>query len=390
MEIPYIISPAPAILENMIAIVYETDSGAEVDRIVIPERDGAGVPTPGAGHQVPYTVNFTGRDRRPHIVRLVKASGGPVLHFYNTQPKENIVTLFDPIFFKIGDGKPNTPALGDSVYSNPDLAGATAEDLVILRSGESIYPEQDYEIDVLGGFGLVEPGDVFGENEDVIIIRKPKVATNPVHDSVVGKQFGGNATIDTIYLDVVSSVDYLPEHLRHLIRLSGSGEYHFVGTIPFGYPIWFTNMVGGSPKIFFDNAPLIQPGGNVTELTLEEGAIVAVVFDGTFWNLIINSGTPTAAYKIVHQGEVVIGNVGAGPNAITAQDSRVNILIPHQGSTSFKVRGSLYGLSTDSNNDNDVTWCYKIINAYTIQASFRKHVVQATNIRFDFSIEKAV
>lgn len=382
MEINYVLGIYPSLLENMVAKVYENDSGAEVDSIVIPET------SPGAGHTVPVNVSFTGLDKRPHTLRLFTA-GGTELQEFNIQPTENSVTVFDPIFFKIGDGDPLTPLEGTSVYSNPALAGLTNADLVISRAGSLRHPEQDYEVDILGGFGLAIPGDFFDEGEEIVIIRKPQVASNPVHDSVVGKQWGANETVTTMYLNVTSNMSYLPEHLRHLIRLSGTGQYHFTGTIPIGYPFRFTNQVAGTPVIYFDNAALIQPGGNVTQWSLPVGAIAEFVFDGTNWNLTMNSGAVAAAYKTVYQGEVLIGNVGAAPYGITSQDSRVNVFIPAQGTTNYKVRGAILGVSGDSNLDNDVSWSYKVINQFTFSVTLRKYVVQATNIKFDYSIELA-
>lgn len=376
MEINYVIGTY-GVAENLIAKVYENDSGAEVDSLTIP-------PPHTSGH----TISFNGLDKRPHTLRLF-TQGGTQLQEFNIQPTENSVTVFDPIFFIVGDGQPNSPVAGDNSYSNPDLAGLTNDDLVISRSNVLMHPVTNYEVDILGGFGLSVPGDVFGDGEPVIIIRKPIVASNPVHDSVVGKQWGPNETVTTIYLDVTGNVNYDPSHLRHLIRLSGAGEYHLTGTIPHGYPFRFINMVAGTPTIYFDNAPLIQPGGNVTSWPLPVGSIAEFVFDDTNWNLTMNSGAVAAAYKTTYQGTQSIGNVGGSPYGITAQDSRVTITIPTQGTTAYKVRGSILGQSADSNFDNDVSWSYKVISATQFEVTLRKYVVQTTNVIFDFSIEKA-
>ncbi len=377
MEINYVIGVYPSLLEDLVAKAYENDSGADVASLTIPQP-----------HNVTHTISFNGLDKRPHTLRLFTA-GGSMLQEFNIQPTENSVTVFDPIFFKIGDGELLTPAAGDNVYSNPELAGLTNADIILFRAGAQKHPVQDYEVDVLGGFGLAIPGDIFEDGEEFTIWRKPTVVSNPVHDSVVGKQWGGNETIDSIYVDVTSNMSYLPEHLRHYFRISGSGEYHFTGTIPFGYPFRFINMIGGNPKIYFDNASLIQPGGNVTEWTLPVGSIAEFVFNGANWDLVMNSGHVAAAYKITHQGTQNIGNVGAAPYGITAQDSRVVITIPTQGTTNYKVRGAIVGLSADSNFDNDVSWSYKILSATQFEVTLRKTIVQVTNIIFDYSIEKA-
>ena len=75
MEINYQISPYPLLLEDLVAKIYEIASPlSEIDSIVIPEKNGSGVPTPGAGHQVINTVSFTGLDVS-HRVKIISASG---------------------------------------------------------------------------------------------------------------------------------------------------------------------------------------------------------------------------------------------------------------------------------------------------------------------------
>ena len=86
MNINYAISPYPSLLQNMVAKVYEASSPfADVASFVILERNGAGVPTPGAGHQVPVSISFNGLDKVTHIVALYTASA-ELLHNYDVQP----------------------------------------------------------------------------------------------------------------------------------------------------------------------------------------------------------------------------------------------------------------------------------------------------------------
>ena len=267
MEIFHTFSPYPSLLEDMVVKAYETQApNAEVASITIPERDASNVPTPGAGHQADYEAHFTGLDRVPHIVRLF-ADGGTLLQEFNIIPQENVVTLFNPIRFVIGDGGTLTPADGTDEYTDLSLAGLTNDGIDIRINIETLHPVIDFEVDITGGFSLIG-GRKFQTDDKVSIFPKPQVVANPVNDSVVGKVFGG-------FIDVNNtSRTYSAVDLRKQITLRGnSGEYIFPsgGTIPIGYEHVFVNDGSGSPKIKFLNAALKTAAGNVTEFTLAAG-----------------------------------------------------------------------------------------------------------------------
>jgi hypothetical protein len=391
MEINYVLGTYPTLLEAMVAKVYENDSGAEVDSITIPERDASNNPDPGGGHNHTYAVSFTGLDRRPHTLKLFTAVGGTLLQNFNIQPTEISVTIYDPIYFKIGDGGADTPAEGDTAYVNAILANLTNDRVRIYRAGLRQYPEQDFEMNILGGFSLVKGGDSFTEGEEVFIDRIPLIVSNPVHDSVVGKQWGGNATLTTIYKDVTASVNYDASHLRHYFRISGSGAYHFTSgaDIPIGYPFRFINMAGGNPIIYFENGVLNQYPSNVTQWTLPAGAIAEFVWNGASWDLVQDCGQEAAAYRITYQGSQAIGNVGALPNGDGSYNSFFTVNIPDQGTTNYKVRGTLISNSTNMDVDNDISWVITILSATQFKVALGKRLAVTTNITFDYSIELA-
>lgn len=385
MEIGYVLGTYPTLLEDLVAKVYEASAPTVViDSIVIPEALADGTPSPGSGHLNMPTVTFTGLDNIPHILRLFSASGTQFQEF-NALPSENVVTLFDPISFKIGDGGAKTPAAGTNFYSNTDLAGLVYGDYLLFRNGALFY---DYDNDPAGGFLLNILGDIFGDTEPFTIVRKPVAVTNYVNDSVVGKQWGPTTGNVDMFVDVVSTVGYLETHLRKLIRLSGSGVYNFNAAVPIGYPFRFSNQVGGSGTINFTTAPLITPAGDVTVYTLPTGTIAEFVFDGTKFNKTFESKTMLPTYSTTYQGSLALGNIGAPPFNVTSYDSVFTITIPDQLTTGYKVRGVLVSQSANIDVDNDVSFVVRILSATQFKLAVRKYATAATNLLFDFSIEK--
>jgi len=364
MEINYTLSPYPTLHENLVAIVYEIlNSGAvtEVDRLIIPERNSSGIPTVGAGHQVPYAVSFSGLDRLVHEIRLYTASGG-LLHWYHEQPKENVVTVFDPIRFRIGDGQANTPAAGDTSFHHPLLTGLLPTEYKAYRNGYGFVFEGVQIADNGDGFDLIQTGDLFSENEEWVIEKNSIVVSNPVNDSVVGKQFGPTAGNANMFVDITASVDYDSTiHLRKLIRMAGNAAaFHFRADPPIGYVFRFTNVgayaaLTDVPKVYFDNATLISGNAAVASFDLPFGTICEFSFDGTSWNkTIVNIGeaVPTALPKILATGYFNIGDV---PSAITGWKITHNKNI---------VDDYFIFLSTQSNNTLDHSKDVKVSTAW--------------------------
>lgn len=392
-NINYTVGIYPALLQNMVVKIYEVDiNGAtsEIGSTIIPERNGAGVPTLGAGHQVPYQGVFSGIDNVTHEIRLYTASG-TLLDKYTGNPTTNVVNLFTPIRFRIGDGGTYTPAAGATAYVNPNMAGLAATDYIAIRTGygpviEAIHIANN----VLGGFQLLQVGDVFSGDpaEEWTIIRQPQVITNYVNDSVVGKQWGPTAGNANMYVDVSSAVSCALTHLRKLIRLAGSAAvYSFdVGYVPpVGYPFRVTNFgayVPGSafPKVKFNNAPLLWGNTTKTELEIPPTGTAEFVWDGTSWNcsmyMQIPSTTPVAN-DIVYSGVYVIGDLSENLFTIT-----------HGQNLAYAYKAIVMIMSLNSNHGRDNTVCFAIRDASFTANSFQVTMqevfgeVQNVNLRY--------
>jgi hypothetical protein len=290
MVLNYHLSKYPALHENLVVKIWEAESdgpGGEIYTQVIPEKDASGVPTVGAGHQVINTISVNGLDKVVHIVRLYSEVSANLLHEFNAEPKIDIVNVFDPIRFKIGDGVPLTPTIGTTTYTNALLIGLDKKEYMVHRNGWGyLTPDVHYIVNSgAGSFSLAVLGDVFGDQEEFLIQRKPSVLQSVANDSVVGKLFGG-------FIDIAANTSYIPTHLRKLIRFAGVCEYEFPGggAVPIGYIFAFQHLgvfagATGKGTIRFSNAPL--KWGNTTKVSIDiksyqEGAFI---FDGANWNV---------------------------------------------------------------------------------------------------------
>lgn len=389
-QVQYVISPYPTLLQNMVVKVWENtnlDEGAEVQTIVIPEKNGAGVVTPGAGHQVQNVLVITALDRVPHTI-ILRTLSGTQLHKFTFEPTEDVITYYAPIYFRIGDGGANTPAVGTSQYVNGNLAGITNFQATIHRNGGLMYPGVHFDMDPAGGFGFLAVGDVFEDLGEYLIQIVPQPVARPVNDSVVGKQWGATSSGGAnMHVDVTTNVNYGPEHLRKLIRLSGAGQFHFTVAPPPGYPFRFINMVAGNPKIYFDVANLIQPGGDVDEITLPTGGIIEVVYDGAKFNMTINNtdsigNMPYAA--ITHIDTVDVGNISFNQS--------FTIGIPNQGTAAYLVVGSFRSKAGAATPQKvlDCTLIHSIdvqtVDSFTVRV--REEVGVNQNSLFHFAIMK--
>lgn len=377
MNVFYHISPYPALLENMVAKIYEAQSPlAEVGSVTLP--------TP---HTSPVSVSFTGLDKVTHIIKLFGAVSGTLLHNYDIQPTADVITVFDPIHFRIGDGGLNTPALFADTYTNSVMAGLLATDYLVYRKGQGFLTEAiDINNNVtLGGFTLATEGDSFQDQEDFIIQRIPKAIATPVNDSVVGKIFGGFVNVNTL-------TDYIPGHLRKLIRLSGTAAwYRFPAALGLNVPIGYSHRVtnfgvtGETAKVIFDNATLLWGGSPKTFLDIPFSATCEFTFDGTNWNCVMyNSVAPTAATPvgiISYIGSASIGNVAGS-------DMLVNIPIPDQLTTNYRILGNLIGIGSNWNDDNDVMFILVQKTATAFKIALREVSNGNQNLVFEYVIIK--
>lgn len=321
MVLKYQISKYPTLLEAMVVKIWEAQSdtiGAEVFTETIPERDAGGTPVPGGGHNAIYTLTANALDKVVHIVRLYSLSG-TLLHQYNAEPKENIVVIFDPIQFKIGDGGTYTPLAGDSTYLNPILIGV--EKYLIHRNNYGfLFEVQHYTKDTGAGSWDLIVDDVFGDDEEFTIQMQPQAVTTVVNDSVVAKYFAG-------FVDVSVATDYVNAHLRKLIRISGANVYTFTALgdqPPIGYGFCFNTFgSAGVAKIRFLNGQLLWAGVPKSEIDLPLYSDACFVWDGTNWNVVwlvqstfINAATILPGTTIA-AGLYSIGDVAPGDPVYT-------------------------------------------------------------------------
>lgn len=397
MIVNFTVGIYPALLQDMVIKIYEVDingASSEVGSITIPERNGAGVPTPGAGHQVPYVDTFNGLDKVVHLIKLFTASA-TLLDYWIAQPTSDIVNTFAPIRFRIGDGGTYTPAAGDVTYSNPDLAGLAATDYIAFRTNYGPVLEGIHITNIGGGgFTLLQPGDVFSGDpaEEWTILRQPQTVSTPQNDSVVGKQWGPTAGNVDMFVDVSSAVSCAETHLRKLIRLAGSSaEYTFgSGYIPpVGYVFRITNFgayVSGSadPKVKFVNAPLLWGNTTKTELAIPVTGTAEFVWDGTSWNCSMNPVQAAAApvsNQIVANGREVIGDLNPNSRLITVTHG-LNITYP------YRVFGIIYSRNANYDLDNNITFAVREYTANSFKVSLEDVFSVAEAIDFDWFILK--
>ena len=379
MEIFYHISPSIN-TEDFIIRLYEAQApDAEIATLTIP-----------APHTAPHSVSFTGLDKVPHILRMFGATSGTLLHNFDDLPTENVVTIFDDIRFRIGDGGTLTPVAGSSTYTNDVLAGLSIEDLRVFRNGYGfLYPNVHFTKDTASNeIALIFP-DKFESEEEFLITRKPKAVQTQVNDSVVGKQFGGNSTISEMFIDVNTTVNYQPSHLRHLIRLAGANaNYVLTGAIPIGYIFRVTNFGPyASPsdkgKVTFDNAPLLWGSTPKTSLDIQFTGTYEFEFDGTNWNCTMyNVVQETPGAQIVYAATVDLGTM-------TATDQLFTVSIPFMtGINDYRVIGNFVSNSGNWNADNDVMFVItnKLSTSFGIGA--RRIASNSQKLKFDFIIVK--
>jgi len=390
MVIKYHISPYPALLENMVVKVYEAQAPtAEVYSETLPEKNGSGVPTPGAGHQVKNTITINGLDNVPHIVKLYSAVSVALLHEYNVEPTIDAVTVYSPVRFKVGDGGTNTPLAGQPVCTTPEIAGLTTDQFIIHRKNFGpLYPVTDFNLGGSPGEWVLAGLDVFGDDEEFTIQITPVVTTTYVNDSVVGKLYGG-------FVDVSSNRDYLASDLRKLIRLANTAEYTFPvgGSIPIGYIHCFTNFgTTGDPanvvKVIFDNAPLKWGTGTKAEIELPLYTEAGFSFDGTNWNVAYISDSRfienPAGYQegdFIHSGTVYLGDVASGDPSFTVTHNKAI-------SGAYMVKGTIYHLGATPWKDNTVTWCLYDRQTNSFKICLQEIYPEVQNCQFIWEITK--
>jgi hypothetical protein len=308
-----------AFTENFILRLWEAGSdlpGAHVYETTLVEKDGSGVPTPGAGHQVEEVLSINGLDRVVHIMRIYGAtSGNLLLGPANIQPLVNQLLVQMPVRFKIGDGGTNTPAAGQGVCITPEIAGLTTNQFIIHRANYGpLMPDIHFTLASGGEWDLVGL-DVFNDDEEFTIEILPSIIQVAVNDSVVGKWFSD-------FVDVSADTNYSNSHLRKLIRFSGSPKYTFLVTdnVPIGYAFVFQHFgTAGTATIRFQNGTLLWAGSPKTSIDIPSYCQGAFVWDGTNWNCIymvqstwVNGAGAPVAGTTLGVGRFNVGDVAPG------------------------------------------------------------------------------
>lgn len=369
MVIKYQISADPTSNEDWVVKIWEAGSdtpGAEVYTELIPEDIGG-------GHNSIHTVIVNGLDRVVHIVRLYGVTSNQLFHEYNEEPKQDIVTLFDPIKFKIGDGGATTPAAGSNVYSDPILNGLGDDDYDVFRNnyGE-LFVNRHYYNNVLGGGFTLDGTDVFDDQSEWIVRKRPKTITNTADDPVVGKWFS-----DFILVPHTTSAVYSSSDLRKLIKMEGICNYSFNINPPSKYAFCFQAFQGTGAAvnsvctIYFNNAPL--KWGNTTKaaITLTDFQSCCLVFDEAagFWELVylvdstifeVGAGSPLPG-SVIGAGRFLITYAGYTNGDVPGGDPQWEI--PHNKGIvgDYLVFLSLESNTTASiasNNRVTFTWCH--------------------------------
>lgn len=313
--------------EDFLIRVWEANGdgpGGHIYETTLVEKNSSGVATPGAGHQVIDTVTINGVDTVPHILRMYGVTSGTKYHEVTLEPKTDVLTVFAPIRFKIGDGGTYTPAADADSFTHPSLVGLTDDQYTIYRANYGpLLPDMHYTSNSgTGSFQLMAgngSGETFNDEEEFTIQIMPQAVTTPVNDSVVGKEFGG-------FLDVVANVNYEASHLRKLRRFLGAFEYTFplATTVPVGYGHCFQNFgLSGTAKVKFLNGTLLWAGSPKTSIDIPPYSEACFVWDGTNWNVkyfidssFANAGS-TPANTVLGVGELNVGDVlGTNPDPL--------------------------------------------------------------------------
>lgn len=389
MVLKYQLSPFPSLLEDMIVKIWESDSdgpGQEVYTQVLPQAGGG-------GHPNIQTIIASGLDLRPHRVRLFSAITNQLLHFYEAEPRIDIVTVFAPIRFKIGDGGALTPVAGTSIYTNPVFAGLTTDEFILMRNDYGmLHPVTHFTFDEPNTRITLVGADQFNIFEEWTLLITPKSISTVVNDSVTGKWFGG-------FVDVSSNRIWSASDLRKLIRFKAHNvSYSFDTPPPISYAIVFQNFGPNSPqlgRIFFNNAPLLWGTSTKSFIDLPLYSECAITWDGTNYNIIYYSDSTVfnsaidiqpgqnIGAGIVFFGDIPLGDTQytithnlnitgdylvffsrrAGSSASAPRDNDVQISWFHHSTTPLKANGFIINLGDPFNvaPAQNLTLCWLIV-----------------------------
>lgn len=345
MVIKYYVYGSAEVTENLVVKIYEAQAP---EAVVYTE-------TLAAPHTGGHLVTANGLDKVVHIVRLYGATSNFKYQEYNVEPLTETAVVFDPIFFKIGDGGANTPAAGTKTYQNDLLKDLSDTDYKITRNNYGIlFHGAHYTVNTGAGSWSLMGNDQMNEGEEFVIERKPLISQSVGNDSVVGKWFAG-------FVDIAANTAYDPAHLRKLVRFSGTCTYTLSGAIPVGYVFCFQHYgTSGTGTVAFQNAALKWMDGTTkASVALASGQEAGFVFDGTAWNVVYLSDGATASNQseppvgtVLYAGEYPVSDVPAGDPQYTVQHGQ-NISWNYTVQLSIKTNSAA---AYYANNKVGATW----------------------------------
>lgn len=341
-------------MEDMIVRIWESDNdlpGQEVFTQNIPQAGGG-------GHPAINTIIASGLDLRPHRVRLFAAVSGNLLHFYEAEPRIDVVTVFTPIRFKIGDAGALTPLPGTNEYIDPILDGLTTDEFIIIRNNiGALHPVTHYTFDEPNTKIVLVGADVFYIDEEFTIMLQPKSISTVVNDSVTGKWFGG-------FVDISSPLVYIAAHLRKLFRFKATTSYSFNIAPPASYAMVFQNEGPNANQvgtINFNIAPLLWGTGTLSSIQLPLHSEACFVYDGTNFNVVyitqssfITDATVIKPGDTVGAGTVLFNDI---PNGDTQYVLNHNLNIDGDYIIFFSRKAGTTG-SAPRDNDIQISWLH--------------------------------
>jgi hypothetical protein len=213
-NVAFTISPAPGVINDMIAVLYDT-GGAEIDRIDIP-----------APHSSPQNLNFPNVAPKTYIVKIHETPGGGVLgnlrHDFWVDASLSKLLAYTVKTFQVGLGRGTPyydPANQDVDYINPDLNGL---DYTVFKPG---YGPLDWSANITtytgGGFSFTD-GQKFSQDE-IYTLLIANLISQPVPQTGVGYP---DDVVERLTPFTFGSADY-----NKLLMINGSVDV-FIITFP--------------------------------------------------------------------------------------------------------------------------------------------------------------
>lgn len=290
MDINLSISAAPAITDKIAIRIYKTTSPNVV----------ASMQEFSPPHSSPRNISFTDLDPGTYIVNTYETVGDPVIgtlrHSFIYDPTFQSADIKTPEFLKMNEG--------DTEYTDAAWAGYTIDIIFRNAFGPMFSPEQ-YNLVLNGsgqtiGFQLSQPGDQFGQDEQVVVTFAPKIVTvSPVLVS---------AKIITGETVVSADATLAGTDAGKLLRLQGAASFldlklPAIGSIdPFS--MFFFVSDGGAhimAGISVNGGGNINLFGNRTDLYLAQGERATILYTGADYVVLNDCQGPLRVGDIIDQ-----------------------------------------------------------------------------------------